>query len=123
MLSQTINISVKKSWFKTSEFWEGFNPDSTVIELPVKLGSQLKIIKKWAGPGIRAPKFSLVWLKVRYPLPVSGFSPDNKYENSFIDKIEANDLIIKDLDILTQKLSLMGVPEEKGYFQAVKIKY
>ena len=99
MLSQAINISTKEIDLKLiSHFNRVLILDSTVIELPKELSKLFK------GKGGSASASS-VKIQFCYDLKLGkffyliqdGVSSDVKYDNNFIDKLEENDLIIKDL--------------------------
>lgn len=99
MLFQTINISIKKIDLKLlSNFKRVLILDSTIIELPKDLAGIFK------GCGGNASESALK-IQFCYELKSGtffyflqdGISSDAKYENSFVDKIEPDDLIIKDM--------------------------
>lgn len=99
MLSQLINISVNKIDLNIlSCFKKVLILDSTIIELPKELAHLFK------GYGGNASDSSLK-IQFCYDLKSGKFfymfqdgtNPDSKYENSFVDKIEAEELIIKDM--------------------------
>ena len=117
MLSYYINISIKDIDIKIlSNFNRILIIDSTIIELPNKLFDVFK------GFGGSASKSSLK-IQFCYDLKLGkffyliqdGIVPDNKYENSFIEKIEKDDLIIKDLGYFNPQ-AFIDISDKKAYF-------
>lgn len=99
MLSQVINISIKEVDLKIlSNFKRVLILDSTIIELPKELSEFFK------GYGGCSSNSSLK-IQLCYDLKSGSFfyiiqdgtNSDAKYDNSFVDKIEQDDLIIKDM--------------------------
>ena len=99
MLSQAINISVTKIDLNlVSHFNRVLILDSTLIELPKELSEIFR------GSGGSASDSSI---KIQFCFDFKlgkffyfiqeGVNPDNRYDNSFVDKLEQYDLIIKDL--------------------------
>lgn len=99
MLSKVINISVNKFDLNLlNQFKRILILDSTIIELPEQLSDLFK------GCGGSSSKSSL---KIQFCYDFksgnffyviqSGSDSDTKYENSFVDKTEPEDLIIKDM--------------------------
>jgi len=116
MLSQAISISTTKIDLELlSYFKRVLILDSTIIELPTQLAESFK------GAGGDGSKASLK-IQFCYDLKVGSFfyviqqgvSSDGKYENSFVDKINEYDLIIKDLGYFTIE-SFISM-EEKGAY-------
>lgn len=99
MLSQAINISISKIDLNLlNNFKRVLILDSTIIELADELSDIFK------GFGGDASKSSLkiqfcydIKLGEFFYILQDGTCPDNKYENSFTDKINQYDLIIRDL--------------------------
>lgn len=141
MLSQAINISVGKVDLKLlKNFKRVLILDSTIIELPKELTETFK------GCGGNASESALK-IQFCYDLKSGkffyffqdGISSDAKYENSFIDKIEPEDMIIKDMGYFNPQafieLSNKGsyflsrwksnhdifIKNEKGYLVSVDI--
>lgn len=117
MLSQTINISVKQIDLNLlTRFKKVLILDSTVIELPEELAT---LFKGCGGAGSQ----SALKIQFCYDLKsgkffymfVDGTSPDNKYENSFVDKIEQEELIIKDLGYFNPQ-AFIDLSEKNAYF-------
>lgn len=116
MLSQAINISTTKiDLGLLTYFKKVLILDSTIIELPDSLAELFK------GAGGAGSKSSLK-IQFCYDLKLGSFfyhiqegvSSDGKYENSFVDKINEYELIIKDLGYFTIQ-SFIDM-EEKGAF-------
>ena len=99
MLSQAINISIKEIDLKLLvHFNRVLILDSTSIELPEELSESFK--GHGGGASTSSIKIQFCYdLKLGkfFYLIQEGVSPDNKYSNSFVDKLEQYDLIIKDL--------------------------
>ena len=99
MLSQAINISIKEIDLKLLvHFNRVLILDSTSIELPEELSELFK--GHGGGASTSSIKIQFCYdLKLGkfFYLIQEGVSPDNKYSNSFVDKLEQYDLIIKDL--------------------------
>lgn len=117
MLSQTINISVKQVDLNLlTAFNRVLILDSTIIELP----KELSVIFK--GNGGNASEAALK-IQFCYDLKSGkffylfqdGIRPDNKYENSFVDKIEPTDLVIKDLGYFNPQ-AFIDISEKGSYF-------
>jgi hypothetical protein len=122
MLSQAINISTTKIDLELlSHFKKVLILDSTIIELPYELSELFK------GAGGAGSKSSL---KIQFCFDVKlgsffyfiqeGVSSDGKYENSFVDKINEYELIIKDLGYFT--IDSFIDMEEKGVFYLSRFK-
>lgn len=99
MLSKAINISIKEIDLKLLvNFNRVLILDSTLIELPEELSKLFK--GHGGGASTSSIKiqfcYDLKFGKFFY-LIQEGVSPDNKYDNSFVDKLIKYDLIIKDL--------------------------
>jgi hypothetical protein len=103
MLSQAINISSTEVDLELlSYFHKVLILDSTIIELPETLAEAFK------GAGGAGSKSSL---KIQFCFDLKlgsffyfiqeGVTSDGKYENSFVDKINEHELIIKDLGYFT----------------------
>lgn len=117
MLSQAINISTTKIDLELlSHFRKVLILDSTIIELPAQLAEHFK------GAGGDGSKASLK-IQFCYDLKLGSFfyfiqqgvSSDGKYENSFVDKINEYDLIIKDLGYFTID-SFINLEEKGAYY-------
>lgn len=117
MLSQAINISIKEVDLNLLiNFKRVLIIDSTMIELPKELEEVFK------GCGGKASVSSLK-IQFCYDLKLGkffylfqdGISPDNKYENSFVEKIEQYDLIIKDLGYFNPQ-AFIDLSEKGAYF-------
>lgn len=117
MLSQAINISIKEVDLNIlTNFKRVLIMDSTIIELPEELEDVFK------GFGGDASKSSLK-IQFCYDLKLgkffyfiqNGTAPDNKYENSFVDKIEHGDLIIKDLGYFNPQ-AFIDISNKQGYY-------
>lgn len=117
MLSQAINISVKEVDLNIlSCFKRVLILDSTIIELPDELAYLFK------GYGGNASESSMKF-QFCYDLKSGKFfyfiqdgtSSDGKYENSFVHKINADDLIIKDMGYFNPK-AFIDLSEKGAFF-------
>ena len=117
MLSQAINISTTKIDLNLlSNFERVLILDSTSIELPKELSDSFR--GSGGGASTSALKiqfcFDLKLGSFFYYLQ-EGISPDGKYENSFVDKINKNDLIIKDLGYFNPK-AFIELSDKGAYY-------
>lgn len=117
MLAQAINISVKEFDLRLLlNFKRVLILDSTIIELPKELSEAFK------GFGGSASDSAL---KIQFCFDLKSgkffyffqdaICPDNKYENSFVEKIEPNDLIIKDLGYFNPQ-AFIALSEKRAFF-------
>lgn len=117
MLSQSITISTTKIDLDLlSNFKRVLILDSTSIELPKELSE----IFRGSGGGASSSS-----LKIQFCFDLKsgsffyylqqGVSPDSKYENSFVEQINKDDLIIKDLGYFNPK-SFIELSDKGAYY-------
>jgi len=118
MLSKAINIEIPKKFHLNiaGSFKRILILDSTSFELPEQLSDIFK------GSGGNASD-SAVKIQFCYDLKSGQFfymvedgtSPDNKYENSFVNEVEKDDLIIRDLGYFNKEV-FVEIAGKGGYY-------
>lgn len=117
MLSKSINISVKDVDLKLlNNFKRVLILDSTLIELPKELTTVFKGYGGNASDSALKIQFCYDFKSGKFfYLLQEGISSDAKYENSFVEKIEQSDLIIKDMGYFNPQ-AFIELSEKGAYF-------
>lgn len=117
MLSQAINISVNKIDLNLlNNFNRVLILDSTLIELPDELSDVFRGFGGGASDSALKIQFCYdIKLGQFFYLIQDGTCTDNKYENSFIEKINQYDLIIRDLGYFSPR-AFIELSEKGAYY-------